>query len=160
MHKRALPGTADTITRRIGERYLRSLPGSPQLGLVLFCLVSVLGLNLAFVVNNPGLLWLVPAALPLLAPLAAGLFCFCGWLWNLQNRLVGSAGRLPAAFVLFLLFFLGVVILYYLLLALPLGLALKVFSGPAPAVDYRRWSLDLAAAHSLIFLGWTLFRRH
>jgi hypothetical protein len=132
---------------------------SKQLGLVFLCLASVLGFNLVFAIRNSGLFWLVPGSLPFTALLGAGLYFFSDLLWRLQVRVADAVGRIHAAFLSFFLILLTVIILHFLLLALPMGFLLKTFAVGSLALDYRRWSLDLAAIQSLVFWTWAIYRR-
>ncbi len=163
MHRRALqrsrktPGESEI--RRYGEQFRQSLMGSKQLGLVLLCLASVLGFNLVFSIRNSGLFWLVPGSLPFTAFLGAGLYFIPDSLWRLQIRIEAALGRIHAAFLMFFLFFLAVVSLHFLLLAVPMGFLLKTFDSANLALDYRRWSLDLAAVQALVFWVWAVCRR-
>jgi len=164
MHRRALPRSRKNPDQSdissYGERFCRlNLKGSKQLGLVTLCLASVLGFNLVFAIWNPGLFWLVPGSLPFTAILGAVLYFFSDLLCRLQARMAGGIGRVQAAFLSFFLILLAVVIVYYLFLALPMGFLLKTFADGSLALDYRRWSLDLAALQSLVFWAWAVCRR-
>jgi cellulose synthase/poly-beta-1,6-N-acetylglucosamine synthase-like glycosyltransferase len=163
MHRRVLPKSRKSPNQaeiaRWGEKLQRSLRDSKQTGLVLLCLASILGLNLVFSIWNPGLFWLLPASLPFTALLSAGLYAFSGLLWRLQVRMTDTIGRIYAAFLLFFLFLLTVVILYFLLLVWPVGFLLKNFADGSLALDYQRWSLDLAVVQSLVFWTWAVSRK-
>lgn len=163
MHRRALPRSRKTPTQSgtpsfVGPFSLRLIK-SRQLGLVLLCLASVLVFNLVFAIWNSRIFWLVPVSLPFTALLGATLYFFSDYLWRLQVRVVAVAGRIQAAFLLFFLVLLTILILYFLLLAWPMGFLLKTFDEGSLVLEYRRWSLDLAAVQSMIIWAWSVCRR-
>jgi cellulose synthase/poly-beta-1,6-N-acetylglucosamine synthase-like glycosyltransferase len=163
MHRRVLPKSRKSPNQaeieRWGEKLQRSLRDSKQMVLVLLCLASILGLNLIFSIWNPGLFWLLPASLPFTAILGAGLYSLSDLLWRLQVRMTDTIGRIYAVFLLFFLFLLTMVILYFLLLVWPVGFLLKNFADGSLALDYQRWSLDLAVVQSLVFWTWSVSRK-
>jgi hypothetical protein len=163
MHRRVLPKSRKSPNQaeiaHWGEKLQRSLRDSKQMGLVLLCLASIIGLNLVFSIGNPGLFWLLPASLPFTALLGAGLYSLSDLLWRLQVRTADTTGRIYAAFLLFFLFLLILVILYFILLVWPVGFLLKNFADGSLALDYQRWGLDLAVVQSLVFWIWSVSRK-
>ena len=163
MHRRALPRNRKSpgtfANHPHGEAFRQSLLRSEQLPLVLLGLILVLGFNLFFALRNTGLFWLVPGSLPFTVLLGVGLSFTSSSLSRLQVRMAGAIGRVNAAFLLFFLFILSMVILYFLLLVMPMGYFLKTFANGSLATDYQRLVLDLAALQSLLFWGWAVSRR-
>jgi len=97
--------------------------------------------------------------MPFTVLLGGALYLFYDLLRSLQLRVTAAIGHIQAAFLMFFLFFLTLVALYFLLLAWPVGYLLETFADKEMAMDYRRWSLDLAAVQALISWAWAAFRR-
>ena len=162
MHKRALKGERQWRLSGLGA--LREEVGPLGLGeglggMVLLCLAVISGVNVVFVAINHATFWLVPAALPsalLLGLLLHFLLALADRLWDWS---VNRSGLLNAAFLLFFLCLPSFVVLFYLVLAYPLGLALTIYAPPEMAVDYRRWILDVAAVSALGAWGRLVFRK-
>ncbi len=160
MHKRALK--EDRRWRLSGFRALREEVGPLGVGeglggMVLLYLAIIAGVSVVFVVINQAAFWLVPAALP--SALVLGLLLHFMralvarlWDWSLRRY-----GHLHAAFLFFFLYLPGFVLLFYLVLAYPLGLAISIYAPPELAADYRRWVLDVAAVSALGAWGRLVF---
>lgn len=161
MHRRALKEDSswgggfrllreDANPRRLGEGLA---------GMVLLCLALVVGVSVAFVVIKHAALWLVPAVLLPTLVLGVVLHFALGQVDRLWGWLVGRAGRLQAAFLLFFVYLPIFVALFFLVLAYPLGLALEHYASPEMAGDYRRWILDVAAVMAMIAWGAMIRRK-
>lgn len=152
MHKRALKEERQWRLSGLGALREDVGPlgfGEGLGGMVLLYLAIIAGVSVVFVVINHAAFWLVPAALPsalLLGLLLHFMLALADRLWDWS---VSRSGILHAAFLLFFLYLPSFVVLFYLILAYPLGLALSIYAPPELAVDYRRWILDVAAVSAL-----------
>ncbi len=162
MHKRALPRSRKSLGGGVAGNYLGQLPLKRRSGPSLFWMFSgvlaILALNLVFVFRHHGMYWLLPVGVPSLVLLGGVILFYSRLLMHLQRTLAVAAGRLNTAFLLFFLCLVGFVILYFTLLAWPMGKIIVAWAQDSQAVEYRRWSLDLAALHSLLFWVWVTFR--
>ncbi|NTV14590.1 MAG: hypothetical protein HGA96_11785 [Desulfobulbaceae bacterium] len=162
MHKRALKEERQWRLSALGSPRNAAQPfkfGEGLGGMILLYLAIVAGVSLLFVLINHSASWLVPAALPSAFILGALLYYMLGLADRLWDWSVSRSGHLHAAFLLFFLFLPCFVVLFYLVLAYPLGLALSMYAPPGLADDYRRWILDVAAISALGAWGRFVFRK-
>ena len=162
MHKRALKEERQWRLSGLGALREDVGPlgfGEGLGGMALLYLAIVAGFSVVFVVINRAAFWLVPMALPLALILGALLHFLRALADRLWDWSVRRSGLLHAAFLLFFLFLPGFVVLFYLVLALPLGLVLKVYASPELADDYKLWVLDVAFIAALVAWGRLVFRR-
>jgi hypothetical protein len=127
--------------------------------MILLSLALVAGVSVSFVVIKHAALWLVPVALLPTVILGVALHFGLAYVDRLWGWLVGRAGRLQAAFLLFFVYLPTFVALYFLILAYPMGLALGRYSSPELAADYHRWILDVSAVAAMIAWGRLICRK-
>lgn len=162
MHRRAL--RKESSWGGVGIKSLRDdVPtfrlGEGLVGMILLCLALVGGVSVAFVVIKHAALWLVPVAMPPTLVLGVALYFGLAYVDRLWGWLVGRAGRLQAAFLVFFVYLPTFVALYFIVLAYPMGLVLSRYTSPELAADYRRWILDVSAVAAMIAWGRLVCRK-
>lgn len=163
MHKRALKEERQwRLSGLVALRRDDLIPpgfGEGLGGMVLLCLAIIVGVSVMFVVIKHAAFWLIPAALPSALLLGFLLHFLLGIADRYWDRLVSRSGNLHTAFLLFFLYLPVFVVLFYFILAYPLGMVLTSHALPELADDYRRWILDMAAVSALVAWGRLVFRK-
>ncbi len=117
---------------------------------VLFCVVSVVVMNIFFVFVYDTYLWIAVFSLPI-AFLPSTTICLLDKnLLGLYHMVQNKIGRLQTGFLAFFACLLGVVFIFLMLLGYPMALVFSWLELEELAHHYRRWTVNLGIVAAII----------